>query len=77
MRGNCFNNILAALNISDNLHIIFAILEVIEEFTYFRHLPAVNRDICVVIISHIDLAVAELMFEDMILLALAVVISLF
>ena len=29
MRSNCFNNILTALNVSDNLHIIFAILEVI------------------------------------------------
>ena len=28
MRGNCFNNILTALNITDSLHILFAILEV-------------------------------------------------
>ena len=30
MRSNCFNNILTALNITDSLHIIFAILEVVR-----------------------------------------------
>ena len=30
MRSNCFNNILTALNITDSLHIIFAILEVLN-----------------------------------------------
>ena len=40
MRSNCFNNILTALNVSDNLHIIFAMLEVIEDFIYFGHVMA-------------------------------------
>ena len=30
MRSNCFNNILTALNITDSLHIVFAILEVLH-----------------------------------------------
>ena len=30
MRSNCFNNILTALNITDSLHIVFAILEVLR-----------------------------------------------
>ena len=30
MRKNCFNNILTALNITDSLHIVFAILEVLR-----------------------------------------------
>jgi len=30
MRSNCFNNILTALNITDSLHIIFAILDVLR-----------------------------------------------
>ena len=30
MRSNCFNNILTALNITDSLHIVFAILEVLN-----------------------------------------------
>ena len=40
MRSNCFNNILTALTISDNLHIIFAILEVGRYFLtkYYSYL---------------------------------------
>ena len=30
MRANCFNNILAALNVTDSLHVLFAILEVLR-----------------------------------------------
>ena len=59
MRSNCFNNILTALNITDSLHIVFAILEVLRVdfngvynsflphsfFPYF-HYPAYRICLC-------------------------------
>ena len=36
MRSNCFNNILTALNITDSLHIVFAILEVLHIFSLIQ-----------------------------------------
>ena len=42
MRSNCFNNILTALNITDSLHIVFAILEVLRvdfDWVYDSFLP--------------------------------------
>ena len=59
MRKNCFNNILTALNITDSLHIVFAILEVVRVdfnlvynsflphsfFPYF-HYPAYRICLC-------------------------------
>jgi len=59
MRSNCFNNILTALNITDSLHIVFAILEVLRVdfakvynyflphsfFPYF-HYPAYRIFLC-------------------------------
>ena len=42
MRSNCFNNILTALNVTDSLHIVFAMLDVLRvDFTevYGRLLP--------------------------------------
>ena len=42
MRSNCFNNILTALNITDSLHIVFAMLEVlradfVEVYNFLPH----------------------------------------
>ena len=59
MRSNCFNNILTALNITDSLHIVFAIMEVLRVdfngvynyflphsfFPYF-HYPAYRICLC-------------------------------